>query len=245
MKPGETLQGAGYRDWLPERHGDIEWRRWIAYKQLLTGKGFTPSVQTALDGSTDEILNCLGDPNGRGSWKRRGLVIGDVQSGKTATYIGAVNKAADAGYKLIILLAGGTEALRKQTQFRVDEGLIGRDSSKKPAGAQLRSTRVFGVGNWLEPLRLCAGTDDSSDRLPQDLPASDEHRDRPEHTDAICLRAQEEQDGPGEPEGLAGGPADGRFPTRPANAAGRRRVGLRLRQHEGGRLAHGHQQAHP
>ena len=54
-------------------------------------------MQNALDASTDEILNCLGDPTDVGAWKRRGLVIGDVQSGKTATYIGAVNKAADAG----------------------------------------------------------------------------------------------------------------------------------------------------
>lgn len=150
MDKGETLTGRGYRDWLPERHAAIEWRRWVAYKQLLTQKGFTPGVQNALDASTDEILNCLGDPTDEGSWKRRGLVIGDVQSGKTATYIGAVNKAADAGYKLVVLLAGGTEALRKQTQHRVDEGLIGRDSSKSAVGAQLSNNPLFGVGTWLK-----------------------------------------------------------------------------------------------
>lgn len=149
MDPGETLAGEGFKDWLAGRHAGIEWKRWVAYKQLLTVKGFTPGVQAALDGSTDEILNCLGDPSDAGAWKRRGLVIGDVQSGKTATYIGAVNKAVDAGYKLIVLLAGGTEALRKQTQLRVDEGLIGRDSSKNLMGAQVASNPVFGVGNWL------------------------------------------------------------------------------------------------
>ena len=149
MDPGETLMGEGFKDWLAGRHAEIEWKRWVAYKQLLTVKGFTPGVQAALDASTDEILNCLGDPSDAGAWKRRGLVIGDVQSGKTATYIGAVNKAVDAGYKLIVLLAGGTEALRKQTQFRVDEGIIGRDSSKNLMGAQVASNPVFGVGNWL------------------------------------------------------------------------------------------------
>ena len=149
MEPGETLAGAGIQDWLPERHAEIAWKRWIAYKQLLTLKGFTPGVLNVLDASTDEIVNCLGDPLVDGSWKRRGLVIGDVQSGKTATYLGAVNKAADAGYKLIVLLAGGTEALRKQTQFRVDEGLIGRDSSKSQTGVQLSVNPIFGVGNWL------------------------------------------------------------------------------------------------
>ncbi|MFG1819512.1 Z1 domain-containing protein [Kribbella sp. NPDC049174] len=149
MDPGETLSDSGLQIWLPERHADIAWKRWIAYKQLLTQKGFSPGVLNVLDASTDEIVNCLGDPLLDGSWKRRGLVIGDVQSGKTATYLGVVNKAADAGYKLIVLLAGGTEALRKQTQFRVDEGLIGRDSSKSPVGAHLSVTPVFGVGNWL------------------------------------------------------------------------------------------------
>lgn len=149
MNKGETLAGHDFRDWLQGRHADILWKRWIAYKQLLSQKGFTPRVQDALDASTDEILNCLGDPTDEGSWKRRGLVIGDVQSGKTATYIGAVNKAADAGYKLVILLAGGTEALRKQTQFRIDEGLIGRDSSKTAVGAQLSNNPLFGVGLWL------------------------------------------------------------------------------------------------
>lgn len=149
MGKGETLAGVGFRDWLPHRHADIEWKRWIAYKQLLTQKGFTPGVQNALDASTDEILNCCGDPTDEGSWKRRGLVIGDVQSGKTATYIGAVNKAVDAGYKLVVLLAGGTEALRKQTQFRVDEGLIGRDSSRNAVGPQLSNNPLFGVGIWL------------------------------------------------------------------------------------------------
>ncbi|MEW9267815.1 Z1 domain-containing protein [Kineococcus endophyticus] len=157
MEPGETLPGRGYRNWLPERHKDIEWKRWVAYKQLLTQKGFTPNVQNALDASTDEILNCLGDPRDEGSWKRRGLVIGDVQSGKTATYIGAVNKAADAGYKLVILLAGGTEALRKQTQFRVDEGLIGRDSSKNAGGANLSNNPLFGVGTWLNQFVAAQG----------------------------------------------------------------------------------------
>lgn len=149
MEAGETLAGDGFKDWLADRHADIDWKRWVAYKQLLTVKGFTPGVLSALDESTTEILNCMGDPADAGAWKRRGLVIGDVQSGKTATYIGAVNKAVDAGYKLIVLLAGGTEALRKQTQFRVDEGIIGRDSSKSFMGAQVVNNPVFGVGNWL------------------------------------------------------------------------------------------------
>ena len=149
MDPGETLTGEGFKDWLAGRHAEIEWKRWVAYKQLLTVKGFTPGVQAALDASTDEILNCLGDPSDSGAWKRRGLVIGDVQSGKTATYIGAVNKAVDAGYKLIVLLAGGTEALGS----RPSSGRRGHHRtpthSKNLMGAQVTNNPVFGVGNWL------------------------------------------------------------------------------------------------
>ena len=57
------------------------------------------------------------------------MVIGDVQSGKTANYISVINKAADAGYKVIVLLTGTIEKLRQQTQARIDEGFIGIDTS--------------------------------------------------------------------------------------------------------------------
>ena len=62
------------------------------------------------------------------SFLYRGLCIGDVQSGKTSTYIGLINKAADAHYRVIILLTGTIEKLRRQTQQRIDEGFIGLDS---------------------------------------------------------------------------------------------------------------------
>jgi len=123
--------------------GRVKLERWYSYKQFLThSKGFAPQVIDSLDKSSSEIVDLLGDPSQSGSWKRRGLVIGDVQSGKTATYIGIVNKAADAGFKLVVLLTGGTESLRKQTQFRVDEGFLGKDSSVTA------HDKVVGVGNY-------------------------------------------------------------------------------------------------
>lgn len=140
MDMGTTLAAPTLVDWMSKRHSEIDWKRWVAYKHLLISKGFAPNVLATLDDSTAEIVNCAGDPSEPGAWKRRGLVIGDVQSGKTATYLGAVNRAADAGYKLVILLAGGTEALRKQTQFRVDEGLLGRDTSN--------GNEPLGVAAW-------------------------------------------------------------------------------------------------
>lgn len=58
------------------------------------------------------------------------MVVGQVQSGKTANYIGLICKAADAGYRLIIVLAGMHNSLRSQTQSRLDEGFLGRDTRK-------------------------------------------------------------------------------------------------------------------
>lgn len=123
--------------------GKVTLERWYSYKQFLTHeKKFAPQVLDSLDQSSTEVVDLLGDPTQTGSWKRRGLVIGDVQSGKTATYIGIINKAADAGYKLVVLLTGGTESLRQQTQYRVDEGLLGKDSKV------IHSDKLIGVGHF-------------------------------------------------------------------------------------------------
>lgn len=73
------------------------------------------------------LMNCLGNPKEKLSKQRKryGLVLGDVQSGKTSTYSGLICKAADAGVKVIILLAGITENLRQQTQERIEEDIVG------------------------------------------------------------------------------------------------------------------------
>ena len=67
----------------------------------------------------------MGNPEKPGAWKRRGLVVGDVQSGKTASYSALVNKAADAGYRMVILLTGMLENVRRQTQERLDAAFVG------------------------------------------------------------------------------------------------------------------------
>ena len=67
------------------------------------------------------------------------MVVGSVQSGKTANYIGLLAKAADYGYKVIIIIAGINETLRQQTQYGVNEGFVSEDISKfKSAGIQKR-----------------------------------------------------------------------------------------------------------
>ncbi len=77
-----------------------------------------------LDDSTDDILSLLEDPNRSGKWDTRGMIVGDVQSGKTSHYTGLISKAVDTGYKLIIVLSGSYNALRAQTQKRIEENTI-------------------------------------------------------------------------------------------------------------------------
>ena len=104
------------------------WRYWPRYRDMLERK-MPPAAIDALEISTDEVLGLLEDPNRTGSWDRRGLVVGHVQSGKTANYTGLICKAADAGYKIIIILAGLHNNLRSQTQIRLEEGFLGYETS--------------------------------------------------------------------------------------------------------------------
>ena len=114
--------------WLDEARSSIVWTRWRAYRKLLAKKKRSSDVLNKLDKFTDEVLDLAGNPLQDGTWSRRGLLIGDVQSGKTQNYLALINKAADAGYRLVVILAGNTEYLRRQTQERVDEGILGRDT---------------------------------------------------------------------------------------------------------------------
>lgn len=117
-----------------------DWRYWQRYESMLESKLSLKAVE-ALDESTDHILGLLEDPKREGRWDRRGLVVGHVQSGKTGNYTGLVCKAADAGYKIIIVLAGLHNNLRSQTQIRLEEGFLGYETSSKGD-----SVKAIGVG---------------------------------------------------------------------------------------------------
>lgn len=102
---------------------------WERYKNHLIDKHFSEDVIDRLENSTlESVMSYIGNPAEEAAYSIRGLVVGDVQSGKTSNYIGLLSKAADAGYKVIFLLTGTIESLRKQTQIRVEEGFIGYDS---------------------------------------------------------------------------------------------------------------------
>ena len=137
---------------------------WSRYKDyLINHTSISRTSINLLDDTTlPDVLNCLGNPNDvlDEPRLRRGLIIGDVQSGKTATYTGLICKAADAGYKVVILLTGITENLRRQTQERIDEGIVGITLKKE--GKNERQVRV-GVGLDNKPIKATSVTSTLND----------------------------------------------------------------------------------
>ena len=137
----------GYEPWLyddsdnprdPDRE-PLEWNYWMdLYKKHKKTIGNKRADKTFKD--TREVLSLLQDPLLDGKWYIKGMVVGHVQSGKTNNYTGLITRAADAGYKIFIILAGAHKDLRKQAQSRLDEDFIGVDTS--PEG----NKKKIGVG---------------------------------------------------------------------------------------------------
>lgn len=111
-----------------EEKFETELHYWNRYEAFISPK-IPFKVVNELDRCTDEVLGLLESPKRRGAWDRKGLVVGLVQSGKTSNYTGLICKAVDAGYKLVVVLAGMHNNLRSQTQLRLDEGFLGFDTS--------------------------------------------------------------------------------------------------------------------
>ncbi|MFQ3251642.1 MAG: hypothetical protein ACI9O6_003492 [Glaciecola sp.] len=121
---------------------------WAKFEENLRVKGRSEIFINSLNKDTNRILKLLPSPQQEDSFDSFGMVIGDVQAGKTGNYSALINKAADLGYKLIIVLAGMTENLRSQTQKRLDEDFVGATSvaGERVKGKEFR----VGVGK-LEP----------------------------------------------------------------------------------------------
>jgi hypothetical protein len=113
--------------WLDTRRAEIDWRFWERYDAYISQRLPYAAVQETRR-STDRVLGMLESPKREGERDRRGMVVGSVQSGKTNHYTALICKAADAGYRTIIVLAGMHDSLRSQTQERIDEGFLGWDS---------------------------------------------------------------------------------------------------------------------
>jgi hypothetical protein len=100
---------------------------WDAYVNFLRRKEWNDDAVAKLDESTTEVVSRLSDPAQQAIYQTKGLVVGYVQSGKTANFSGVLTKAADAGYRFFIVLAGTLDILRSQTQRRIDKEIIGKE----------------------------------------------------------------------------------------------------------------------
>lgn len=159
-----VLKTHDHRPWFKKEKGNLNLKYWKRYsKYLFYKKHFNKNIIDSIDDVSDEITDLLGNPNINGEFQRRGLVIGDVQSGKTANFIALMCKASDAGYGLIVVLAGTSNELRKQTQSRVDEGLLGYDSDSR----QNNEFKKIGAGEFSEdfsPINVTSLSEDFNKR---------------------------------------------------------------------------------
>jgi hypothetical protein len=122
LEPAELSAGGPqqwFRDW--DTSNGYYWKRQQSFLRNQLHR--TDFEIDSLDLSSDRVLAHLGDPHSPVRFNVRGLVVGYVQSGKTANFSALIAKAEDAGYKIVIVLSGLHNTLRQQTQLRLQRDL--------------------------------------------------------------------------------------------------------------------------
>jgi hypothetical protein len=128
---GTIVIADSWEEWrTAQRRADHD-HYWRHYRDYLLAKGWDPDAVAGLDNATEEVVRRLSDPTRNQPYQAKGLVVGYVQSGKTANFTGVAAKAVDAGYRLVIVLTGTTNMLRSQTQRRLDMELCGRENLER------------------------------------------------------------------------------------------------------------------
>lgn len=127
LDPVELSQG-GPQQWVKnwDSSKGYYWSRQRSF--LINVLHRSDSDIDALDRGSERVLSYLGDPHSTDSFRVRGLVVGYVQSGKTANFSAVIAKAVDAGYKIVIVLSGLHNSLRQQTQHRLQRDLGHEDT---------------------------------------------------------------------------------------------------------------------
>lgn len=166
QKDGHTLKTT-FKDWYSKEKLTIDFHYWDRLKAHWTQASTLPEdVIRSVDKVTDEIMSLVGNPRDKASWnRRRGLVMGHVQMGKTTNYSALIAKAADAGYGLIVVLSGMTNSLRYQTQVRLDKTFVGKSSVSDATQAKLYEVAniLKGVDTTYTPRFPFCGTTQISD----------------------------------------------------------------------------------
>ena len=120
------LTSVSNANWFVDSRFERGTERFDAYHKYLENfEGYSLKVIDSISTSMDKVMNNVGDPFSKEDFSKKGLVIGDVQSGKTGNFIALMNKAADAGYNMIVVTTGTIEKLRRQTQERIERGFGG------------------------------------------------------------------------------------------------------------------------
>ncbi|MET7715744.1 Z1 domain-containing protein [Streptomyces sp. NPDC005407] len=126
--PRHTTITATFTPWYTKERAEARAFYWPAYEERLRTKGWSSEAIAGLDEASRAVVERLTDPEQEARRQAKGLVVGYVQSGKTANFTGVTAKAIDAGYRLVIILGGTLNLLRKQTQRRLDMELIGQEN---------------------------------------------------------------------------------------------------------------------
>ena len=128
------------------------------YLKHLSNTGRADTVVREIEVSSKKILGKLGDPKGENSFLIKGLVEGDVQSGKTGNFNAVINRAIDAGYRLIVVLSGLMDDLRVQTQERIQLDVIG-EGKKGKVGVGLIESFGTDVGSAVQQVNSITSED--------------------------------------------------------------------------------------
>lgn len=124
-EPVTIVSSEGRVNWYSGPTGEAPyWTHFKANVAESLPEDVRESAVRDIDDATSRILDLAGAP-GWAEIRTKGLVLGYVQSGKTTNFMGVMAKAADAGYRLFIVLSGITDNLRSQTQERIEEMLVG------------------------------------------------------------------------------------------------------------------------
>lgn len=125
LREPATLERKGLLDWYPGPSSED--RFWPILRRFLDSRGWSARDLQSLDDASTRVVSLL-QPPGLGKIDTRGLVLGYVQSGKTANFTAVIAKAADVGYKFFLILSGITNSLRAQTQLRLERELVNLNS---------------------------------------------------------------------------------------------------------------------
>lgn len=158
-----AIYGADSSNWLTGERIEYDLNKkgfWNRYKRYLEEER-SPEELKAVDSDTNNILGHLADPQSVGPQQKKGLVIGDVQSGKTSNYAGLICKAVDCGYKIIIVITGVLDTLRAQTQERLERDFVGASTNSNtdpniPYGVSIYNAPENNELANIQPLTDCS-----------------------------------------------------------------------------------------